>query len=269
MLKVVILGTGRMGRQIAKRLSEEKDLKIVAAICAPNDPDLGKDIGLLSGTGPLGIAVESSENLSKILDKEKPEVVVDFTIADACFKNFKTVAEKRIDMIIGTTGLSEQQMNEIKKEIEKNKIGIVISPNMSIGVNVYLKLVEEATKMLKDYDIEIIEVHHRFKKDSPSGTAIKTASVIAKSLGKNLRDIAVYGREGTAPRKESEIGIHSIRAGDIIGEHTVLYSNIGERIEITHRAHSRDAFVNGVIKSIRFIHGKKGIYGIDDVMGIK
>ena len=142
---------------------------------------------------------------------------------------------------------------------------------MSIGVNVFWKLIREATGLLdgKDYDIEIIEMHHRFKKDAPSGTALRAADVISEELGKNLNDLAVYGRKGISERSKKEIGIHAVRAGDIVGEHTVLFGNLGERIEITHRAHSRLAFANGALEAVKFVHRKKGIYDMGDVLGLK
>lgn len=268
MLKIVLVGTGRMGRQVAKKLAEEKDdFRIVAAISASDSPDIGKDLGLLSGIQPLNVSILGVDAFESVLEKTKPDVVVDFTMAESCMKNMKIAAKKKINMVVGTTGFTPEQLNELKKLVKENGVGMVLSPNMSVGVNVYWKLIKEATRMLKDYDIEVIEAHHRFKKDAPSGTAVKTAEIIAKELGKDLKDAAVYGRSGLCPRKEGEIGIHAVRAGDIVGDHTVLYSTLGERIEVKHMAHSREAFASGVPKAVRFIAGKKGFYGMDDVLG--
>lgn len=249
MIKIAVLGIGRMGREIIKQAVAEK-FHIVAAIDSPKSEFLGKDAGILSGLEPIGVNVESSENLAGILDRAKPDVAVDFTNADACAKNSRIISDKKVNMVIGTTGLTEEQMSGLKNNITKNNIGAVISPNMSVGVNVFWNLVRDASKFLKDYDIEIIEAHHRFKKDKPSGTAIKTAEVISKELGRN----------------RNEIPVHSIRAGDIAGDHTAVFATLGERIEITHRAHSRMAFVNGVIMAVKFIYGKRGIYGMGDVL---
>ncbi len=248
MIKIAVLGVGRMGREIIKQAAA--DFKIVATIDSPKSEFLGKDAGILSGIEPIRVTVESSDNLAGILDRAKPDVVVDFTNADACAKNSRIISDKKVNMVIGTTGFTEEQMSELKNNITKNNIGAVISPNMSIGVNVFWNLVRDASKFLRDYDIEVVEAHHRFKKDKPSGTALKTAEVIAKETGKN----------------KEEIPIHAIRAGDIVGDHTAVFATPGERIEITHRAHSRMAFVNGVLKAVKFIYGKKGIYGMNEVL---
>jgi 4-hydroxy-tetrahydrodipicolinate reductase len=256
-----------MGKLIVKMLSSAGH-KVVSVVDAPGTVDLSKDAGLLAGISELGVKVSSSDKLSETLDETKPDVVVDFTTASACVGNAKTVSGKKINLVIGTTGFTEAQKKEIEDTVKKNKVGAVLSPNMSVGVNAYWKLVAEAAKTLKGYDVEVIEAHHRFKKDAPSGTALKTAEVICEAQGRSLKDVGVYGRKGDAPRKEGEIGIHAIRAGDIVGEHTVLFSTLGERLEVTHRAHSREAFVSGVMKAVDFIAGKKGFYDMKDVLGL-
>jgi len=265
--RIAILGAGRMGREIIKKAIEE-GIEVIAVIDKDDSEFIGKDAGQLSGIEGIGVEVEGSSKLANILDKKNPDVVIDFTNAEACIGNSKIVCGKGINMVIGTTGFTESQMNELRSCIEKSGIGAVISPNMSVGVNVFWNLIREATKKLNDYDIEIIELHHRFKKDSPSGTALKTAEIIARELNRDLSDVGVYGRKGIKERTREEIGIHAIRAGDIVGEHTVLYSTIGERIEIKHAAHSRMAFVNGVIRAVEFIKDKTGLYGMDDVLGL-
>jgi len=268
MIKVCILGCGRMGKEIIKECVNE-GFEIVAAVDAPDNPINGKDAGLISGIGKLGVTVSSASNLEKIIEKSKPDVVIDFTNAEASFWNSKVIFQKGINMVIGTTGFSDEQIREIRRYIKRYNVGAVISPNMSIGVNVFWNLIEMATKLLKDYDIEIIESHHRFKRDAPSGTALKTAEIIADILNENLDDMGIFGRKGISERRKGELGIHAIRAGDIVGEHTVLYATIGERIEIIHRAHSRMAFVKGVIKAVKFIRKRKGIYDMKDVLGIE
>jgi 4-hydroxy-tetrahydrodipicolinate reductase len=267
MTKIAVLGVGRMGRGVIAEAVKE-GLDVVAAIDSPENPITGKDAGVVSGVDALGVNVSRAADLEHTIEKTKPQVVVDFTNAEACFWNFKLICRKGINMVVGTTGFSDKQLDEMRKEAVKCNIGVVISPNMSVGVNVFWDLIKEATKTLRDYDIEIIEKHHRFKKDSPSGTALKTAEIIAVERKESLKDAAVYGRKGMAERKKGEIGIHAVRAGDIVGEHTVIYGTVGERIEISHTAHSRTAFVNGVIKAIEFIKDKKGVYGMKDVLGI-
>ncbi|MFC2153972.1 4-hydroxy-tetrahydrodipicolinate reductase [Candidatus Altiarchaeota archaeon] len=268
MTKVLILGTGRMGKQIAKRITFEEGMELVAAVDSPESPDLAKDIGVLAGVEPLNIFVESAENLGDVIKESKPDVAVDFTSPDACLQNLQAVAENKVNVVCGTTGLGEDQKEELIHILKNNKVGAVMSPNMSVGVNVFWKLVGDAAQKLRDYDIEIVESHHRFKKDSPSGTALKTAEIVNDVLETDMDETSVYGRRGEWVRNKGEVGIHAVRGGDIVGEHTVLYATIGERIEITHRAHSREAFVNGVVEAIRYVDGKKGVHGMNDVLGL-
>lgn len=268
MIKIAIIGFGRMGREILEECLKEK-LAVVAVVDADDSPLIGKDAGTLCGGEPLGIKVSPSKDLAKTLDKAKPDVAIDFTTPTACAKNTQIVMSHGTNLVIGTTGLSEKDISQIKESAKKNNVGVVLSPNMSRGVNVFWKIVEKAAAMLHDYDIEIIEKHHRFKKDAPSGTALKTAKVIEEVLGRNLESDAVYGRKGLAERKKCEIGIHAVRAGDIVGEHTVLFGTLGERVEITHCAHSRAVLSRGAVTAAKYVHGKRGFYGMDDVLGLK
>ena len=268
MTKVAVLGAGRMGREVVKKLLSE-GFDVVAVVDAPGSGLCGRDAGLLCGMEPTGVTVSGSDELAETLDETKPDVVVDFTSADACVSNVEVAAGRKINLVIGTTGFTEKQLAGIEACIENNNVGAVISPNMSVGVNVFWRIIEQATRMLADYDIEVIEAHHRFKKDAPSGTAVKTAEVIAGALGKSVDDIAVYGRQGMCPRKQGELGIHAIRAGDIVGDHTVLFGTLGERVEIKHQAHSREAFAAGVPKAVDFVRGRKGVFGMSDVLGLK
>jgi 4-hydroxy-tetrahydrodipicolinate reductase len=268
MIKIGVIGFGRMGKEIIKE-AVGAGMKIVAVVDAPQSPAFGKDAGVLSGIDKLGVDVSSAENLGATLEKTKPDVVIDFSSVAATIKNSKTVSDKKINLVIGTTGLSEKELSEIKDNVKKNNTGAVISPNMSIGVNVFWKLTESAAKKLSDYDIEIIEKHHRFKKDAPSGTAMKTAQVIADAIEIDLKEKGVYGRKGMKERAKGEIGIHAIRAGDIVGEHTVIFCTLGETIELTHKAHSRSVFTKGAIKAAEYVKGKKGVYGMDDVLNLK
>jgi len=254
-IKVGVSGAlGKMGSSIIRAITAQEDMQLVCAVEAPNSTSKGKDAGEVLGIGKLGVAIATSDELDAVLKKSKPDVLVDFTVASAAVETVKKAAENRVNLVVGTTGFTERQMNEIKSAIEKNKISAVISPNMAAGVNVLFKVAQEVAKTLgRECDIEIIEAHHKFKKDAPSGTALKLGELIAQ-VGKNL------GREK----------FHSIRAGDIVGEHTVIFAGDGERLELTHRAHSRQAFVSGAIKAIRFVHGKKErVYSTWDVLGIK
>lgn len=272
MIGVAVTGAcGRMGSKIIKTILEQDDMGVIAAIEAPNTPLEGKDVGEVIGVGKMDVAVNGAQNLSEVLKEKKPDVLIDFTIADAAVKTIKTSAECGVDLVVGTTGFSDEQMAEIRKSIETNKIRAVIAPNMAVGVNVFFKVLKDLASILNDYDIEIIEAHHKHKADAPSGTAVKAFEIIADELGRNKDEVCVYGRQGmVGARTKEEIGMHAVRGGDIVGDHTVLFAGDGERIEIVHRAHSRQAFVNGVIKAVRYVvEAPNGnISGMADVLGI-
>jgi 4-hydroxy-tetrahydrodipicolinate reductase len=272
MIGVAVTGAGgRMGSKIIKTILEQDDMKVVAAIGAPDTPLEGKDLGEVIGVGKMDVPVNGAQKLAEVLKEKKPDVLVDFTIANAAVGTIKTSAQCGVNVVVGTTGFSDEQLEEIKKAIEENKIKAVIAPNMAVGVNVFFKIIEDLAKILSDYDIEIIEAHHKHKADAPSGTAVKAYEVIADALGRKKDEGCVFGRKGmVGTRTEGEIGMHAVRGGDIVGDHTVLFAGDGERIEIVHRAHNRQALVNGVIKAIRYVtevpEGK--ISDMRDIFGI-
>lgn len=275
MIKVAISGVdGSMGGLVAKNVMEDPDLELVAGFSIPQSPNIGKDIGIIHGGQAINVPISSVENLQEILKSTKPDVYVDYTIADAAEKNCIIVAEQKIKSVIGTTALSSEFIQNFENLIKSKETCAVISPNMSLGVNILFSLSGQLTKLLSTYDIEITEAHHHRKKDVPSGTAMKLAEIIASALNKKIEEIGKYGRpKGISPRKlgAEEIGIHAIRAGDIVGEHTIMYAGPGERIEITHRAHSRQCFATGTIVAIKFLHnkGQAGrLYSMQDVLGI-
>jgi 4-hydroxy-tetrahydrodipicolinate reductase len=265
-IKVALLGVGKTGSTVAKKLLQS-GFTVVAAFAAPGDASVGKDIGVLAGVSEIGVKVSSSAELDSVLDRTKPEVVVDFTIAEAFMKNLPVIAGKKISVVVGTTGFNESQVASIKNAVEKSGIGLVLSPNMSVGVNVFWKLCREAAKNLKGYEIEIIDKHHKFKKDAPSGTALKAAQIIAEAQGLSQKNF-VYGRQGQSLRKEGDIGIHAVRAGNIVGEHTVIFASQNERLELTHIANNREAFTEAVPKCIEFAKARKGFFSIEDVLGV-
>lgn len=272
MIKVAVTGAcGRMGSKIIKTILEQDDMNVVAAIEGPNTPLEGKDVGEVIGIGELGVEVTGADNLVDVLEKTKPDVLVDFTIAKAAVNTVKTTADCGVNLVVGTTGFSDEEMSEMTEAIEKNHIKAVIAPNMAVGVNVFFKVLKDLAKILGDYDVEIIEAHHRHKKDAPSGTAVKAAEIIADELNRNMDEVGVYGRKGiVGERTDEEIGIHAVRGGDIVGDHTVLFAGDGERLEIVHRANTRQAFVNGVIKAVRYIESadKGHISDMGDVLGL-
>ncbi|MFH1823668.1 MAG: 4-hydroxy-tetrahydrodipicolinate reductase [Candidatus Firestonebacteria bacterium] len=268
MIKIIVSGAGgKMGSTIIRLIKTQSDLKLVGALESDKFAFLGKDIGEVIGIGKIG--VETISDLTKIINEG--DVVIDFSLPSVTLKNVEISAKNKKAMVIGTTGFKDEEKEKIKKL--SKIIPIVLAPNMSIGVNLLFKLVQEATKVLKDkdFDIEIVEAHHRFKKDAPSGTALKFASIIAEEKGIDLKKAMVSGREGiTGERDKNSIGIFAVRAGDIVGEHTVTFGSLGERIELTHKAHSRDTFARGAIVAARFVmHSKPSLYDMQDVLGIK
>ena len=255
MINVAVTGAcGRMGSKIIKTILEQEDMDVVAAIESPNTPFEGKDVGEVIGIGEIGVEVNGAENLSNVLKNKKPDVLVDFTIANAAVETIKISSENGVNLVVGTTGFSDEQMKEINETISKYENRAIIAPNMAVGVNVFFKVIKDLAAIIGDYDVEIIEAHHRHKKDAPSGTAVKAAEIIANELNRNLDAVGVYGRKGiVGERTDEEIGIHAVRGGDIVGDHTVLFAGDGERLEIVHRAHSRQSFVSGVIKAVRYV----------------
>lgn len=276
MIKVAIAGVdGNMGGILAKDVLKDEDLKLVAGFTMPESPNEGKDIGAFHGWNPINVPITSIEKLTNVLQKTKPDVYVDFTTVHSTEKNCIIVADHKVKCVIGTTALSPEFLRKFEKSVKQNGICAVISPNMSLGVNILFKLSEDLAKLLPTYDIEIIEAHHNRKQDVPSGTAMKLAEIIASTLNKNIEEIGSFGRaKGITPRKTGpdEIGIHSIRAGDIVGEHTILFGGPGETLEIIHRAHSRECFATGTLMAVKFLvqQGQPGqIYSMQDVLGIE
>jgi 4-hydroxy-tetrahydrodipicolinate reductase len=214
-----------------------------------------------------GVLVKDASQLEQVLKETRPDVLIDFTIAKAAVKNVCIAASLGVDLVVGTTGISSEQHSEMREAIEGN-VAAVITPNFSVGVNLFWKLVADAAAALKgyDFDIEIIEAHHNQKKDAPSGTALATLEAIRRARGESDLSEVVYGRNGIMPRGK-EIGVHAVRAGDIVGDHTVLLAGSGERLEIKHQAHSRAAFASGAVRAASWVAGRKpGIYGMADVL---
>ncbi|GFO96620.1 dihydrodipicolinate reductase [groundwater metagenome] len=263
MIKIAVTGAcGRMGGLIIENVLKSKEMKLVSAIDVNN---IGKDIGEVMRIGALNVPVEDANNIDKSLENSKPDALIDFTIAEAAVKNVLAAARKKVNLVVGTTGFSQEQRSIMETAIKYSGVSAVISPNFSIGVNVFYGLLAEAAAHLGDYDIEIIEAHHNQKKDAPSGTALKAAQTISKVLGE--REF-VYGRRGLSPRKR-EIGIHAVRGGDIVGDHTVLFAGDGERIEIKHQAHSRQAFAKGAVRAAEWVcSARSGVYEMKDVLGM-
>ncbi|TFF88331.1 MAG: 4-hydroxy-tetrahydrodipicolinate reductase [Promethearchaeota archaeon] len=273
MIKLLILGaSGSMGKLISKLALEDKDIEVVAACDIINT---SKKLGQLVGAyDPNEIVIEKIDNLAQIIDESSPEVAVDFSIAEATEKNCMLCAEKALPCVIGTTGLSEEFLTRFEETIKNKEIPAVISSNMATGVNILFKMTSVLTEFVSDWDIEVIEAHHHRKVDAPSGTALTLAKIISEALNVDLDEVGKFGRsKGPNKRKigaKNEIGIHSIRAGDIVGDHTILYAGPGERIELKHQAHSRDCFASGAIKAVKFLAQAKEsrIYTTAEVLGL-
>lgn len=267
MLKIAVTGAGgRMGRTIIEAIQDTEDCQFTAAFERMDSSLIGADAGELAGLGNLGVPVTG--DIDGAIDSF--DLMIDFTTVDSTLDHIETCKEHDKKIIIGTTGFSPDQKAIIQQAAEQ--IAVVFAPNMSVGVNLSLKLLEMAASVLgDDVDIEVIEAHHRHKVDAPSGTALRMGEVIAKTLGRKLEDCAVYGRQGiTGARDPKTIGFETIRAGDIVGEHTVMFAGIGERIEITHKASSRMTFAKGALRAARWLADKdKGLFDMQDVLGLK
>lgn len=265
MVKIAVAGcAGRMGNRIIACLEGDKSLVLAAGFEAKGHPAVGGDIGLCAGLGEKGIAVSDSPGCAAGC-----AVMVDFTVAQATLRNLEFCVKNRINMVIGTTGLPSTAKKAVRSAADR--IAVVMAPNMGVGVNVLLALVRRAAEVLgPPYDIEVIEAHHNQKKDAPSGTALALARAAAEGRKLNLEKAAVYGRSGMpGPRKKGEIGIHAIRGGDIIGEHTVLFAGPGEKIEMVHSVVTRDALARGAVRAAAFVgRKKKGLFTMQDVLGL-
>ena len=263
MTRIAIGGCcGRMGMSIASLAMSDPDIELGAVIENEDHPSVGRSY---DGIVPDCPKLEVRSDLWKAMGRF--DVLIEFTTPDATVLHSTVACDGGAGCVIGTTGLSEAQLKMIGKLSEK--VPIVMSPNMSVGVNLVFELVREvASRLGPEYSAEIIEVHHKFKKDAPSGTAKRLAQNIAEARGLSLKKDAVYGRSGMpGERKASEIGIHAVRGGDIVGEHTVVFAGPGERVEIVHRAHSRDTFAHGALKAAAFVHGRApGLYNMHDVL---
>ncbi len=265
-IRLAIAGAaGRMGKALIQAAQETEGVAVAAAIEHPASTLLGADAGELAGVGGLGVALSGGVDEAPAFD-----VLIDFTLPEVTMENLAACRTRGAAMVIGTTGLTEEQKAAL--EAAAAEIPIVFAPNMSVGVNLCLKLLQMAAQVLgNEVDIEIIEAHHRHKVDAPSGTALRMGEVVAETLGRDLKTCAVYGRQGrTGERDRQTIGFETIRAGDIVGEHTVMFADIGERVEITHKASSRMTFAKGAVRAAQWLAERPaGFYDMQDVLDLK
>lgn len=258
MIKVCLSGLGKTGKEIAKVLLGEKDVQLVAVICSPNSEKKGRELGEIIGCGNTGITIESSDNLQQVIFQKKPEVVIDFSNAAAAVRNAKVFAKMKVNMVIGTTGFSNIDLKRLYILTKKYHSGIVYAPNITLGVNVLMLLTNLASSILNNYDYQITEIHHKYKKDSPSGTAKKIAAEVEKGLVSSGVDC-----------KSINIPIHAVRAGGVVGKHEVMIVGEEDEILISHQSFSRKAFAQGAIKTVKFIHGKSGYFEMNDVLNLQ
>ena len=265
-INVTVIGAaGRMGKRLVALVHESSRLQLAGATEAKGHPALGKDAGDVAGCGSLGVAL--TDNPAQALAAS--DVVIDFTAPEATLHHLAQAVQLKRAMVIGTTGLSPDAMDQLCQHAES--IPCVQAPNMSVGITVLLQIIGKVAQALgDDYDLEIIDAHHNKKKDAPSGTALKLAEVLATAKDWDLQEAGVYARHGlVGERTKNEIGIQTVRAGDIVGDHTVLYAGPGERIEITHRAHNRDPFAHGALRAAEWVVNQPpGLYGMADVLGL-
>jgi 4-hydroxy-tetrahydrodipicolinate reductase len=254
-IKLIVCGSnGRMGQRIISLAMANPKYEVVAGVDKLDSP---KSL----------LPVKVTPNLSEVI--KNCDIVIDFSSPEASVNHASICSSAGKPIVIGTTGLKEEELSKLREFAKASPV--IASPNMSIGVNLLFKLAADVSKVLADYDIEIVELHHNQKKDSPSGTAEKLASIIASALGRDIGSVGVYGRKGlVGARKKDEIGVMAVRAGDIVGEHTVYYAGPGERIELTHRAHSRDTFAQGaLVAALWLVKKKNGLFDMQDVLGLK
>jgi 4-hydroxy-tetrahydrodipicolinate reductase len=269
MIRVVVSGAaGRMGRRLLELVQQDPDTTLVAALESASHPAVGQPVASLcaESSADQGAAVRVTAEPAADL---QADVVIDFSAPEQTVELAARVAQRGWGLVVGTTGLDQGQQQKVDATAARSPL--LVAPNFSVGMNVAFRIAAEAARLLGDaYDVEIVESHHRFKKDAPSGTALKLAERVAEALGRDLATDAVYGRQGvTGARTAKEIGVHALRRGDVVGEHSVTFTSLGETVEIVHRAHSRDAFARGAVHAAKWLSGKPaGRYTIEQVLGL-
>ena len=258
MIRVCLIGLGKTGREIAGFLMQQEDIRLVSVVCSPDSGKKGRDLGEIIGCGNTGIVIDSSDNLEQVVFKVKPDVVVDFSNPRATIRNAKVFSRMRVNIVVGTTGFSKIGLRRLFVLTRKYHNAIVYAPNITLGVNVLMLLSNLAASILNDYDFQITEVHHKNKKDAPSGTALKIAREIEKGI-----------KSSNEEADEVEIPISAVRAGGVVGKHGVMIVGENDKIEISHESFSRKAFAVGALRVINFIYGKTGYHEMNDVINLK
>ena len=263
MIRIIVIGApGKMGRRLVDLIRLDPELTLTGAVAHSAHAALGRDVGDIAGVGVVGVPLE--HDLAKLLPQA--DVVIDFSVAEATIASLRLAAAAHRAMVIGTTGFTAAHRDEIARLSQRMQC--FLAPNMSVGVNVLFQLLRRAAVLLPNYDVEIIEAHHRTKVDAPSGTALRLGAIVAEQRGQTLDDVAMYGRQGVVGRRtDREIGIQAIRAGDIVGEHTVIFGGPGERLELIHRTQNRDTFAHGALRAAKWIiQQPPGLYSMEDLL---
>lgn len=258
MIRVCLVGLGKTGREIAGHLLRQDEIRLVSVICSSGSDKVGKDVGQIIGCAETGIIIDSANNLEEVIFKTKPDVVVDFSKPDATIRNARVFSKMRINIVVGTTGFSKLGLKKLLVLTRKYHNSVVYAPNITLGVNVLMLFSNLAANILSDYDFHITEIHHKHKKDSPSGTALKIAKEIEKGIKSAQPDI-----------QNIDVGIEAVRAGGVVGRHQVMIIGENDKIEIAHESFSRKAFALGAVKAIKFVYEKTGFYEMNDVIDLK
>ena len=264
MINTCLLGLGRTGTVVAEHLAKSPEFNLLAVFTRPKSPKVNQRLDAQINTHQQ-LVIQDVNKLAAMTKSQKIQVAIDFTNPKAALKNARILAQQGVHLVIGTTGFSKPQLNELRRIAEQYRIGLVYAPNISIGINILLFIIRTMARLLPGYDVEITECHHRNKKDAPSGTALKIAASINETKGV-VAPRLVFGRYGATNRVANEIGIHAVRAGGIVGVHQVLFSGYWDEIEVTHRSYSRAVFAEGALKAAKFVLDQPGFFSMEDVL---
>ena len=269
-VRVALFGFGRMGQAAARNLLKEPSIKLVLVASRSDGDKVGKDIGDLLEIPATGIIIKDCDHLAQYLTAARPNIVVDFTNPEASLANLKTAAKHGAHLIVGTTGYTKFQTEALRSIANMYEVSLVMAPNLSIGINMLMDSAKKMAEVLSGFDIEVIEEHHRYKKDAPSGTAIRLAKLIAEGVGINPEKGLIFGRQGNKSAKGNEIAIHAIRGGGTIGVHKIVFMSDNERLEIKHESLNRNAFTDCLKKVIEYVRLRPpGIYSVEEILGLE
>lgn len=269
-IRVALIGPGRMGQVVARNLLKDSQTKLVLVVTRPGSAKVGKDLGEILEIAPTGLIIRGSDQLGQALIESRPEIVIDFTAPQASLSNLNIAAKYGAHLIVGTTGFSKFQIQALRSIANMCKVSLVIAPNLSIGINMLIHIAKELATILDGFDVEIIEEHHRYKIDAPSGTALRLAETVARELGINPEKDLLFGRHGRKGRDEREVAVHAIRGGGTIGMHKIIFISDNERLEIKHESLNRNAFTDCLFKLIQYIHlHPSDVYTVEHILGLE